>query len=69
MVLMLRVPPINVIVVGFISAYICREHTDIVRCVVCHESRVYSGGYVSFNKASILHVLILSYGISEEVNE
>merc|ERR1712226_1241219 len=25
--------------------YIATEHTDIVRCIVCHESRVYSAGY------------------------
>lgn len=28
------------------SAYVCKEHSDLVKCVVCHESRVYSGGYV-----------------------
>ncbi|KAL9965739.1 hypothetical protein ACROYT_G029581 [Oculina patagonica] len=27
------------------KAYVCREHSDIVKCVVCYESRVYSGGY------------------------
>lgn len=26
------------------SAHVCREHSDIVKCVVCYESRVYSGG-------------------------
>jgi len=25
-------------------AHVCREHSDIVKCVVCYESRVYSGG-------------------------
>ncbi|KAI0216707.1 hypothetical protein LSAT2_031314 [Lamellibrachia satsuma] len=25
--------------------YWAREHTDIVRCIVCHESRAYSAGY------------------------
>lgn len=25
--------------------YVAREHTDIVRCLICHESRVYSAGY------------------------
>lgn len=27
------------------KAYVCKEHSDLVKCVVCHESRVYSGGY------------------------
>lgn len=26
------------------SAYVSKEHSDIVKCVVCYESRVYSGG-------------------------
>eukprot|EP00105_Crassostrea_gigas_P018916 XP_011437175.1 PREDICTED: uncharacterized protein LOC105335121 isoform X1 [Crassostrea gigas] len=25
--------------------YVAREHTDIVRCILCHESRIYSAGY------------------------
>ena len=28
----------------FFSAYVSKEHSDIVKCVVCYESRVYSGG-------------------------
>ncbi|XP_073256527.1 uncharacterized protein [Porites lutea] len=27
------------------KAYVSKEHSDIVKCVVCYESRVYSGGY------------------------
>ncbi|KAK2566790.1 putative U3 small nucleolar RNA-associated protein 13 [Acropora cervicornis] len=27
------------------KAFISKEHTDVVKCVVCFESRVYSGGY------------------------
>ncbi|XP_059165911.1 uncharacterized WD repeat-containing protein alr3466-like [Physella acuta] len=25
--------------------YFAQEHTDIVRCIICHESRIYSAGY------------------------
>ncbi|XP_019642839.1 PREDICTED: uncharacterized protein LOC109484071 [Branchiostoma belcheri] len=27
------------------GAHVAREHTDIVRCIVCHENRVYTAGY------------------------
>lgn len=29
-------------------AHIAKEHTDIVKVVLCYESRVYSVGYVKF---------------------
>ncbi|XP_064651058.1 uncharacterized WD repeat-containing protein alr3466-like isoform X2 [Lineus longissimus] len=32
-------------VVDLQKVYVAKEHTDIVRCLVCHESRVISGGY------------------------
>jgi len=39
-------------------AHVCREHSDIVKCVVCYESRVYSGGY---DQKFIVYDLTFSY--------
>ncbi|XP_074652528.1 uncharacterized protein LOC141906930 [Tubulanus polymorphus] len=32
-------------IINLQTQYIAKEHTDIVKCVVCHEGRVYTGGY------------------------
>ena len=31
-------------VIDISNFYTAEEHTDIVRCIVCHESRIYSAG-------------------------